>query len=139
MSEEYLDRAQVSDLAIDQRHLCPPKRLPTASRRLDPDLQEPAFQQSGVVPGVETVAITAPRGEQVVAELCSALADPDQHAVARALCHLELNGRSRLLLDDLRPAADSATAQQIADAELNQITALEFAVTARSNSARSRA
>jgi hypothetical protein len=48
--------------------------------------------------------------------------------LSRALRHLDLNGAAGLLLGDEGSTAHNATGEQVADPELHQVTAFEFAV-----------
>jgi hypothetical protein len=78
MSEEILDRAQVSSLFVDDRRLGPAQRTRPVVLRPQANARFPLIDEAGVLPGADVVSLIDPAWENEVVYRAAATFKPGQ-------------------------------------------------------------
>lgn len=101
----------------------------TEQRRIQSDSRNPLVYKASILPRADVIATIKPTWKQEILRAAAAADDkPEAQALTSSLTDLERNRRSGLLLDDRRPLVDLSANDNIADAQLNNVTATKLAV-----------
>jgi hypothetical protein len=128
MAEQYLHRAQVTCLLVNDGRLGSPKRMgsvvfPAQSNRSDPFVDE-----SSILPRADMIGVIDPTWKDEVVERAAAAFEPCQNTAASGFKEFELNGAPGLLLNDDCARANPAAADEIADLNFNDVASPELTV-----------
>src|SRR5215213_7716748 len=92
------------------------------------DARHPLVGEASVLAGADVGGVVDPAREGVIVERAASTFKPHKDAGASRLQKLELNGAPGLPLDDDRLGANPTTADEVADSDLDDVTAAELAV-----------
>jgi hypothetical protein len=100
VTEEQLDRPEVSSPPIDERSFGPPHGVRSIGGRIKADRGHPPADKSGVLPCADRVSSSTSAGKQAIARPTRGFLDPRGNGISRLFRQLELNGSFCLFLDD---------------------------------------
>jgi hypothetical protein len=128
MAEQYLHRAQVTCLLIDDRCLGSAKRMRPVVLPAQSDPGDPLINEPSILPSADMIGMIDPAWKDEVVERAAAAFEPCQNTAASGFEELELNGSAGLLLNDDRACTNPATADEIADLDFNDVASPELTV-----------
>ena len=97
MAEQYLHRAQVTCLLIDDRRLRSAKRMRPVVLRAQSDPGDPLINEPAILPSADMIGMIDPAWKDEVVERAAAAFEPCQNTAASGFEKLELNGSAGLL------------------------------------------
>ena len=100
MAEQYLHRAQVTCLLIDDRCLGSAKRIRPVVLPAQSDPGDPLINEPIILPSADMIGMIDPAWKDEVVERAAAAFEPCQNTAASGFEEFELNGSTGLLLNE---------------------------------------
>ncbi len=126
--EQDLNGPEVPSLLVNDGRLGPPERVRPVILPMQPNARHPLVHEPGVLPSADVSRMVDPAREGEVVERAAPTLKPSKDACAGRFKKLELNGPASLTLDDDGPGADLPATDEIADPDLHDVAAAQFAV-----------
>ena len=128
MTEQDLDGAYVASRPVDHRCLGATKRVCSKFLRTQTNRGHPFVDQARVLPSAHVAGVIDAARERIVFDGTSSAFKPSLKAGSDVAGNLELDRPSRLLLNDDCASTNLWPSDDIADPDLDQVTAGELAV-----------
>ena len=128
MAKQDLHRAQVARLLIDDRGFGSSQRVRSVVLRPQSDPDHPLINEPGILPGADMIGVIDPARKGELVNRSASAFEPCQNSAAGGFEEFKLNRPACLLLDDDRPRADLAAADEVADLDLDDVPSRQLAV-----------
>lgn len=128
MSEQQLDSAEISGLAVDQRRFCPAERMRAVVGWIKPDHCDPFGNQARILTCRQRALLSPASGKEVVAGHLGVYTEISVDRLPGLLCDLEADRSAGLALAYGRSRTRVTIRSDIVDFEGDEIAAAQFAV-----------
>lgn len=128
VAKQDLDGTDVSRRLVDHRRLRASERVCPILLWTQSDCAHSLIDQARVLPRAHVACVINPARERIVVDRATASIKPSQKAGSNIAGDFELNRSSRLLLHNDRTSPDLRSGYDIANPDLDQVTAAKLAV-----------
>jgi len=128
VTQKNLSSAQIAGRLVDNRRLRSPERIGSIVFASKADRRALLVNATRILPRTHMGRVVDSAGKRIILGQSAAMLEPCQKAPASVRHDFELNGSARLLLNYHCPRSQLSTRHQVADLDLHQITAPQFAV-----------
>lgn len=128
VTEQYLDHTDIARRPVDHRCLRAAKRVSSIFLRAQTDRGHPLVNEACILPRAHMFCVIDSAREYIVFDRAASPLQPGQKAGPHVARDLELDGTTRLLLNDDRSGSDFGSGDDITDPDLDQVAAAKLAV-----------
>jgi hypothetical protein len=133
-----LNGAQIASRLVGNQGLGAPKRVGAVLLGLADDASDPLANEAGILPRAHVShEVVSTRNDEIV-EHATAMIEPSKDRLTSRLNQSKLDGPLGLLLHHNCAISDALAGDDVANANLYQVTSAQLAMIAKSKSARSR-